>query len=222
MTIALVAHTMKGSSDSFTVTTNAIDSTGANFAAIAASFTQTMALPIDSFGNVYTGLTAQTASGSETLRWYYCENPTVGSGHTATATPSGGSGFPTASLNVFSGVATSSSFDVQNGVSNALSVSSLQTGSITPSAGGELLLYAAGDLSTSGTVAVDTGAILDQVNLGGGLHFALATAYEIQTTATTRNPTFSSGTFRDAAIASFKSGGGPPPATNSGRFFAMF
>lgn len=203
--------TSAGSGDS-----GAIVTTGVNlFVAVVCDYNQVGAVtPTDKIsgvasGNVWTALTPKLDDVSGRLTIWYCYNPAVGSSHTFAANGSGT--FASIAVAAFSGCA-SSPVDQQNGaVSGLSSVPSLATGSITPTQPNELLIYAIGDNAPkTGTASVSVGTILQQAALQAGVSFANSIAYEIQTTATTRNPSFTFGSTTDAAavIASFKAAGG--------------
>ncbi len=207
MTIALVAHTAKGSTGGDTVTSDAIDTSTANFIVLVAS-TYTggpNATISDSKMNSYSPLTEY--SSFSRCRIYYCLTPTVGGSHTFQADTTGGA--PTICVAAFSGVKTASAFDVQNGATGG-GVSNLQPGSITPSEDNELLIT--GYAGISGTpLSIDLSfTISDQVAYSGGNNMLGALAYLIQTSAAAKNPTWTSAPdFNAAAIASFKAGAAP-------------
>lgn len=199
MGYALVAHASKGAaSPGNSVTTDAIDTTGADLIVINSSVYGVTGSVSDSKGNTWTACT-NYETGTTGVRMWYCRNPTVGSGHTFTVSYTGS--YPTASVSAFSGSA-ASPLDQQSG-SNAWQY----PGSVTPSEDNELLICCI-SWYPSGTVSVDSSfAITDQVDYVSGAHMGGAMAYQIQTTATARNPTWShSVSFSGVAtnIATFK------------------
>lgn len=208
------------SSASGTGTSGSADTTGANLIVLVGVYDSggTGAFS-DSNGNTWTlrtrpASTIENAPSGSYVRIAYCYNPTVGSGHTFTISPSYGSIHAIA----LSGAA-SSPYDTESAGygSVATSLTSCQPGSATPSEDNEILVagLGVGDTGASGTVdspftmstfiSASTG-----VRWGGGL------AYDIQTTATARNPTFSwtnssacgavMATFKAAAVGSFPVG----------------
>ncbi len=209
--ITLVAHTIKQGNQTGSGTSPAIDTTGANLIVISVTDdtgTNT-GTPTDSKSNTWTHLTFNTNGGVSTQLWYSL-NPTVGSGHTFAS--ANNNLFGSITVAAFSGAAASSPFDVENG-SNTASASSLQTGSVTPSQDNSLVIYSTGDAWT-GTLTANIGTVTDFGGLIGGNSFANGMAYQIQTTATAVNPTFSwtGGAARaEASIAVFK----PAPASNT-------
>jgi RHS repeat-associated protein len=159
----------------------------------------------DNKGNTWTPLTASTVTGTVTERLYYVANPTVGSGHTFSDT--GTSNFASICVAAFSGVATSSPFDKENGATS--SASTIQTGSVTPSLNQELLVSGLGwnvarttyppTLDSSFTVSTSS-------NFLASNHYGCSIGYLVQSNAAAVNPTWSLGSAQsDAArIATFK------------------
>ncbi len=216
MTIALLAHAIAQQSSGSSATTAGINTSGANLIVVAYEwFANNTPTLTDNKSNTWTLLTQSWCGGTcGVLQIAYCSNPTVGSGHTFTITASGDAFAICAAA--FSGAKSSAPFDQQNHAITA-GATSLQTGSVTPSEANELVIYGLGDAFT-GTVSVNSGAIIDQLPLVPSIALALALAYEIQTTATTRNPTWTMANTRNqAAIATFKSapGGGVPAGSNA-------
>jgi len=219
MAYALLTHAIASSADSLGVTTGAIDTSGASLLVVSlASHSGASENTLsDSKSNTWIPLT--DPGGVIRLRLFYATNPTVGSGHTFTASDVVSS-FPAVAVASFSGANTSSPFDVENGASG-LSFTTLQPGSITPTEDNELVISALTHQQLSDPVGIDGGfTITDQVQLVGGLAFGLAFAYLIQTSAAAANPTWS---INDAAngsavIASFKvpAAGGHPTSKRAG------
>lgn len=211
MPIALVAHTARLSTDNNNVTTVAINTTGANFLAVVVADDQAVATTLtDSKANTWTGLTTFQEDQSQ-VQLYYATNPTVGSGHTFTATST--LSYPGLAVLAFSGVATTSPFDVEKG-SQAYAYTTFQnTGNMTPTAANEVLVGgisqdAAGVTGISASAPFTTAdALVTTANAYG-----VASAYEIQTTATTRDLTWTfTGNPSSCAIvqAAFKALAGP-------------
>jgi hypothetical protein len=223
MAIALIAHTAQASSGGGSLTTSAIDTSGANFLVMATSgFTgvNPVGVPTDSKSNTWIGLTVHTNSVTNTVpsQIFYAVNPTVGTGHTFSF--GAASTFPSICVAAFSGVATTSPFDTvagegagDNGTAITLSISS-----ITPNQANSLVI--AVDAIVSGdTSSVDGGfTITDDIPPSGGNCQGSALAYLIQTTAAAAAPTFTLVTVADRACggsAVFKpsTGGGATPGT---------
>lgn len=207
MAYALVAHTGIGSTDSNSITTAAIDTTGASLLTVGISDYGQVGLGTltDSKGNVWTGRTTRTSAGNNSrVRLYDCISPTVGSGHTFTYTCT--TCFPVVNVTAWSNTLTPV-FDGQNGSAQD-SGATVATGSVTPTVDNCLVVsqYMAND-STAGT-SVNSGlTISDSVNRVGGAHFEGAMAYLIQTTATPVNATWTVGdsaAYSAAALAVYR------------------
>jgi hypothetical protein len=118
----------------------------------------------------------------------------------------------------FSGTDTSAPLDQSTSASTASGLSQA-SGSITPTTDNQVVvtLYAGNSQSVNNPPTSFTAG--DTANFNPGVAYAVASAYEIQTTATARNPSW---TWNDgshvghAHVASFKSGGAAPPATPHG------
>lgn len=207
MSIALVAHTIQGSTSSNGFTTTGIDTTGSNFIIVSVNLgnaTSTGTLT-DSNSNTWNALTQYTGSFSDRyIQFFYAKSATVGASHTFSI--SGTSNFPSLGIAAFSGVDTSTPFDVENGNANGFN-NSVQTGNVTP-AGANELIFTSLNHDNSDTPTINSSqTILDTLAGGGFGHQGHLTAYEIQTTGTARNPTWSwTNSDRNVAnIAAFKS-----------------
>lgn len=200
-------------------TTTAMNTTGANLIVLYVSYYHDYvgSLTIsDSKGNTWTALTGSGTTTSVGCKFYYCLNPTVGSGHTFT---SGGTAYSSIHASAWSGAHASATLDQQNGATGT-SVTSLSTGSVTPTEDNELIIYGcSGGTSTSADItAVNVGTLEDHWpgNVAAD-SYAGGVGYEIQTTATARNPSFTNAitTTLAARIVTFKAaaggGGGSVP-----------
>ena len=188
-TIALVAHTTKqpGANGG---ATDAIDTTGATIVILVVSGYGPTAsqTPTDSKSNTWTALTRKV-QGNAGCQIYYAVNPTVGSGHTFTYAAT--DVYATIQVLAYSGVATSTPFDVENGATGA-AVSTLATGSVTPAADNSLIVAGLCLDTTVTNMAINASFTLQdgQAWSGGGAE-AGYDADQIQTTATARNPAWS-------------------------------
>lgn len=215
MAYALVTSGSGGSSDGNGFTTGAINTTGANLIVVflGTGITNTGTVS-DSKSNTWTALTKVGTSVYDD-RWgqlFYCENPTVGTGHTFSVSGTGNN--PCLAILAFSG-GTTSSFDQENGNGGAFPPgTSVSTGSITPGFDNEVLV-AALLFDDNNTPTVDSGFTIAQTvpSVVFGRH-GVQLAYLIETTATAKNPTFSWPVSQRAVavIASFKASGAAPSA----------
>lgn len=179
MTIALV-----GSAQG-TGTTASLNTSGASLLAVYVAYDSVGATLSDSKGNSWTGLTANNTAGGSRGRWWYCASPSsVGASHTFSSSVSYAAVFVVA----LSGTKTTSPIDVES-TAVAAAVATLASGTVTPSEDGCIVLagIAIGGSSTSPAFASPlTNA--QQKNAVTGTNYGGAIAYEIQTTATARNP----------------------------------
>lgn len=204
-----VAHTVKSSGNGNQVTTDAIDTTGADLIVVAVGGyngggANTLT---DSKSNSWTKLTEYVVSTGGQVALFYCQAPTVGSGHTFTGAPVFNS-YMVVSVSAWSG-SVSTPFDAENGASGS-TVTTLQPGAVSPGADNELVITAVVWQFLSSTMSINGGfSISDQVDFNTS--FGGAMAYLVQTTAASANPTwtFSVAEFEAATgIACFKAAGG--------------
>jgi len=200
VSIGLITHAKISNSGGSpaSVTSSAFNSTGANLLIVAIDWLQTTAPTLtDSNSNTWTPLTVRTNTTRFSLQFFYAKNPTVGSGHTFTVNRSGG-WYGCGMLSAWSGADTTSPFDQQNGTATATGDTGLSTGSVTPGSPNELVITAFGlDDPGGNTVGVSGGAGFTQIDftdVSPGALFGLATAYQIQTTATAVNPAWTRST----------------------------
>ncbi len=203
-----IAHTTAGcpGGDFKTVTTTAIDTTGADLIVISVSaFTAANPTVSSNKAGTYNLLTIRSVGGAISNRLFYAAAPTVGSGHTFTASHPTTNVFPSISVEAWS-FAHATPFDQQNGAASA-GVTSLATGSITPSENGELIFAGLGAGANSGTNSINSGfTIGDQTQHDGANHEGVSIAYFEQGAAAAINPTWSCTNSVSLAvtIASFK------------------
>jgi hypothetical protein len=203
--VAFVASTAATDNGSFagTITTSAIDTSGANFLVTcvqSSGGTRTMS---DSYGNTWQAL----GYSGNAAQLFYSYNPTVGTGHTFTATTSGGD--ISIAVAAFSGMLTTSS--VYESGSNVYgspiggSQGPVQAGSITPATSGDLIINGLGWTKTSGsqgTVSIDSGfTLLDLTGIGNWSNAVLAYLITSSTSSEDPNWTLNSPSFANAALA---------------------
>jgi len=160
----------------------------------------------DSSSNTWTPGTAYHYPGDNRwIRMYYVASPTVSSSQTFSAT--GTNGYAPIAVVGFAGTALSSPLDAENGASTF--GASLNTGSVTPSTNGQVLITGC---ANSGTIATIGSSFNLVENQSKAATYGLALAYKIQTTAGAENPlwTPTASVALLADIATFKaaSGGG--------------
>lgn len=192
-------------------TTTAIDTTGADLLIIAAAHASwgSVGTVSDSKSNTWTALTTRN-SDAGSIRLLYCQNPTVGSGHTFTTTGT----FSSIGAVGFSG-STSSPFDTGRESGAAVNAgTSVQPGSITPSVDGALIISVTSFANEGVTSLTINSGFTEAFELptGAGQYYGVALSYLIQTTAAAVNPTItlSATGYGATELAAFKPGGGGP------------
>lgn len=175
--------TGKGASGSSSVTTDAIDTTGADL--LVASVHDTVAVTFsDSAGNTWTGLTERTSP--HRARLFICVNPTTSATHTFT----GAGSVPTICVAGYSGAA-ASPLDAENSA-GVVTGSSLASGSVTPSTNGGLIVVALTlDAARTPSIAGGGLTILQDIQHVGFNHMGGVLADEIQTLLAAREGTWS-------------------------------
>ncbi len=203
-------HLCAGSTTGADVTSGAIDTSGASLLVMFVASYDIVALPTisDSKGNAWHQRSSYFNTGINFSRstFYYAQNPTVGSGHTFTATGPGFNDYPLICIIAFSGTATSTVYDTENGNIGDVGLATIQPGSVTPNQSNEVVITGVSTINT-GTVSIDNGfTITDQETNVPTQHFGGGIAYKIQTTAAAVNPTWTFGEMVDASssVATFK------------------
>lgn len=204
---SLVAHTIAINGNAASITTSAIDTTGATFIVVAFDQldAETLALVTDNKGNLWTALTARDSGGAgPETQLVYCISPTVGAGHTFTVSTV--SPFLVGHIAVQAWNGGTGTFDVQNGGNPAFGTTA-QPGSVTPSVNNSLIITSiSADNDSALPLTINSGFTVSDSMKGSGLYL-FGMAYFVQGTAAAINPTWSwAGTGSDiaAAIATFK------------------
>jgi hypothetical protein len=202
----LIASLIQQSGDfnGFT-TAPGIDTTGANFIAVATVESQFSGCTlIDNKTNTYTAQVIQPGPSESVLSiWRVTGVPAVGMGHTWTLGGGATCQAPSIAVQAWSG-ATASPVDQSNSA-NATAMT-IQPGAITPTNPDNVVITALGHF-VSGTQFIEAGfTISNQAAFSPGAAYGLAFAYKVQTTATLSNPvwTLTSSTSSEAAIIDFK------------------
>jgi hypothetical protein len=177
---------------------NGLDTTGANLIVIittdyvnnSCTDTPFSYATFDNKGNTYTArgpaISSSGAPDANICLWEAL-NPTVGSGHNFSI----GGYYIAFAVAAFSGVKTSAAYETRVGSGSSGAVTSIQPGNITPVDCNQLLVtgYGANGLMT-GAISVDSGyTVVDALIRGDSLNVALA--YLVETSITTKNPTWS-------------------------------
>lgn len=205
MAIAVVGTpVIAGSADQNSITTGAYDTSGGTGLIVGVvDLGGGSGIISDSKTNVWAPRTVQSVDVIDLRIFDVVSSPTVGSGHTFTATGTGT--FPSLAAMAVSG---SGAFDQENGAT-ATNVSALSTGSVTPTEDNEIVIAVVATRNAAGTFSINGGFTIAQQIDNDGNHFSLAIAYLIQTSAAAANPQWSwTGGAQDAAavIATYKAG----------------
>lgn len=210
MPISLVASTSKGQ-NFWPVTTDAIDTTGANLMTMVVSCYASEPTISDSKGNTWSNVVANQYYGAVGMATKYCASPTVGTGHTVT---SNFVNYVFIVVAAFSGAKGTSPLDQTAAAGASSGATSQAAGSITPSEDNCLVVSYLGidggsSLPTIGSSYTRIASAYNTGNEGGGF------GYIVQTTAGATNPSWSwSGACGATAVsASFKA------AAATGRLF---
>jgi len=188
--IALVNTLTQGSSNGNGFTTSNVNISGANFIVLSISYLDfgTAATVSDSSSNTWNGLTIRS-SGSDRSRLYYAYNATCTSTHNFTVTGSGT--YASIAVLAFSGVRSASTpFDAESGAVTGSGNNTSQPGSITPASANSLFVTGLKEAKEFPTVSAPFSTVYGTTDDGSN-HSGAFIAYEIQTTATARNPTWS-------------------------------
>jgi hypothetical protein len=195
--ITLVAH---GNCNGNGCTTSALNTTGATLLVITGAQgygPTTVTAPTDSKGNTWQTAINASSGCNRPVAIFYAYNPTVGTNHTFSAgTSSGGSNL---TVSAWSGTAISSSVFQTGLESSCGNGTSVQPGSITPSATGYLLITVSFTGQAQYPVAISSGfSLLDATVYGPD-------AYLIDTSSNPINPTWSwsGNNYATAAMAAF-------------------
>jgi hypothetical protein len=207
----MVAHTTANGNGAHT--SSAIDTTGAKLLVIAVGVYYTGSpcqadSVSDSKSNTWVSVGAYNATGTvagKVCIWYVA-NPTVGAGHTFTVN----NVYAASEISAWSNVA-SSPLDVHNGAGSTSNVTSISTGSVTPSQNYELCLAAGSDGVNETTISFASPSAafttIDTILNAGGTNIGGADGYQVQTAATAVSTTYTQGgsaTGMAATIACFK------------------
>jgi len=215
-----------GSLDGLSVTTGAINTTGANLIVMIVASHGATALPTSSKGGTVEPMTAYSDSGTD-IRGYYIQNPSVGTGHTFAVPSNASTTYPAICVIALSGRATSSVLDQQSGnVDAGGGIATIQAGASVPTSANQVVVAGAHLFqSTGGTInggfISPFGATAGWVN---GLNAGCQLAYLQQTTAVSANPTWTLGGTHFAAGAVlgtfrvFADVALPPPVSGPPRF----
>ncbi len=173
--MAQIAHAIAGSTNGISVTSSAIDTTGATLLVLIVVDVDGGATVSDSYGNTWTALTPYvTPTVQGAVRIHYAADPIVGAGHTFSAN----GGVPAIAVQAHSGVITSSPFDGENGAAQGNGVATtIATGTVTPTLDGALFITGYQSVSFAFGDVDDPFIPVDQIQIVGGQHYTVGSAY---------------------------------------------
>jgi len=213
-TVSLIAST-KATVTGTTVTTSAIDTTGANFvivgtAALSPGDGGGSCTISDSKSNTWVGLTPTDGFFGRT-KMFFVGNATVGSGHTFTITCTLANA-PSMMVAAFSHVFAGGNPSDQEGAGafkGATDPATIQPGSVTPSQNNELVVSTLGLFQVTTVISINSGFTIAQTLDGNLTTFTGSLAYLVQGTAGAINPTwnYTIQSNSEAVIATFKDDG---------------
>jgi hypothetical protein len=189
MAFTLIVNTALRSTNTTSVTTSAIDTTGANLLVLALSNYQPgpVATISDSKTNTWTPLTTYEQAGQNRIKLYYVAGPTVGSGHTFTATNATAQ-YPSVAVAAFAG-AHASPFRAESGqAGDTGDASQRHPGSVASGGATDLFVSGCSELGAGITLSVDSGFTVTDFLPGDSNSIGIALAYKIQTSASAENP----------------------------------
>ena len=184
--IAKVASVYADSNDTFT--TGSIDTTGATLITAGVGFELTIPALTDSKGNTWAENKSVASGGNANCKMFSSFNPVVGSGHTFTLT----------GITMLAGIGAiawsgAGDFSDATGASQGFNTT-VQPGSLTPSAD-NMVLVSVSEGNPGGSTSADApfntnDGVFNKDDFQGTTG---AQSFEIQTTATARNPTWTYG-----------------------------
>lgn len=220
-TISLLSHGAFNTESGYTGAVT-LDTTGANLIVVGLSVYDSYAASsydsyiTDNMGNTYTRLDYIDASFTGCYVILYYSVPTsVGANHTITINSGGNATYPNITVAAFSGV--SGNPVATTATKNALISTNtiIQPGSLLPPEDKDLLITIHG-ANFLGSATIDSPfTVTDSLSDHTPGGFSGGMAYEIQTTATSRNPTWTTGPsgYPGTVMAAFKAGTSTSPTT---------
>ena len=189
---SLFSHAAAGSMNNNSVTapnSGSINGSGATLITVGVGFAGTNpCVPTDSSSNTYT-LALSTGSGTAAYSYiYYVRNPTVTSAMTFSCSQS--FSYPVLNVLVWRGTATAGGPDVTHGNGSGGSTST-NGGPITPTMNNEVCAAQLMTAATEGSTPTVSSPFTVEDSIPWNTNVGGTSAYQIQTTATTENPTYS-------------------------------
>jgi hypothetical protein len=213
LAIALSGNNQAKASGTSTATTASADTTGATLLTVVVSTFALSAITVtisDSKGNSWSRDAANSTNGNANVAVFWSLPTAVGAGHTVSCNPNG-SGYPCIFFAWWTGTQNIGR-DQANAANNA-SGTTIASGSVTPTAGGSLVIVGLGTGGNApGTTSIDSGFTIQDSQNNNSFSCGVW-AYLIQSVAAAVNPTWTTvnapkATRIDSFLAAV-SGGGP-------------
>lgn len=205
----LVGHGSAMSTNNNTVTTPGLNMSGATLELVSCITLSGVPTLTDSGNNVWKQIGAQSGVTTVITTWESL-TPAASSSQTFTCSLTGA--YPAIFVQGFSGFSAASALDQQNGAYNSGNATTVQTGAITPTQASELVVSVFGPHFTQTAYSVDSGLNITDTQPGNANAFGGAIAYQIQSAATTINPTWTTAPAQNNLAASIFSFYTAPPA----------
>lgn len=212
MAFSILTQASKAGTSANTNTTTNINTTNAKLIVVACGSYTPGGIPTlsDSQGNTWT-LDNSYADSQDLLRFFYCINPSISVSHNFTYAGTGC--FPCLSVLVIGGDDAAHDAGADNG--NSSTDATVQTGPVTPSVDNSIAITGVVINSSGAVFSVDSPfTIRTSANGDASNGNSIGVATDIQTTATTRNPTWTNGFDAVASITVFKPFTSPPVTGN--------
>jgi hypothetical protein len=171
--MALIAHTVAASANANTVTSSAIDTTGADLIVVALALYDSTTPITDSEGNTWTALGGIGIGFFGSLEYRYCLNPTTSDTHTFSCTPVPTGKKPSIAVSAWSGANAYS----DDGFRASSTNTTMSTDPLTPGAIGWLLLSAVSVENTDTLAVASPFTALGQVGFDTSFNAGLSHAY---------------------------------------------
>lgn len=191
---SLLTHAGAAATGNTSTTTPGVDTTGANLIVLVLPWGSAAGgLPsyTDSKSNTWTLSTAYI-DGNPKVTFAYCISPIVGTGHTFTANPQGGSGFGIHAyiLKKSSGTPAFDASAAAAATGNWGNLGKLHPGSVTPATSADVFITAVvWDVpSVTTSASADSGFTSPEPTEIGACFYGMASAYKIKTDALAENP----------------------------------
>lgn len=189
----LVNSINKAGTGGTTESTSAFNTSGCDFITItiAGSGALTLGTITDTYSNTWSlAIEKISTYGPTRTAIFYCNNPTTGSGHVFTYTPTGYTPYTNLFVNLFLKNGMAGTLDSTNSFNITTAVTSISAGAVTPSVDNSLLIAGLNYVNGTSSASIDSGFTGISLPFVPGKAYAGASAYYNQSTAASINPTW--------------------------------